>query len=64
MDQALIKKYIRNCFLQYAHNQTSIPVSENEYKELINQVEILKKQQPTLEYIEIVHDVVYEYLTQ
>lgn len=64
MDQALIKKYIRNCFFQYAHNQTSIPVGENEYKDLIQQVEQIKRQQPTLEYIEIVHDVVYEFLTQ
>jgi YqzH-like protein len=64
MDQALIKKYIRNCFLQYAHSQTSIPIGEEEYKDLIKQVVQIKKQQPTLEYIEIVQDVVYEFLTQ
>ncbi|WP_163102860.1 YqzH family protein [Peribacillus alkalitolerans] len=63
MDQALIKKYIRNCFLQYAHNQTSIPVGDEDYKDLIQQVEQIRKQQPSLEVHEIVHDVVYEYLT-
>ncbi|MEH7236967.1 YqzH family protein [Bacillus sp. JJ1562] len=63
MEDKFIRKLIRNYFYQYKHDSDSVPLSEQDYKVLI---ENIKKQQGIeieAELHEIINDVVYEYLT-
>jgi hypothetical protein len=63
MDEKFLRKLIRNCFYQYQYSEDSIPLSEKEYKELVEKV---KKTQQTAagSLREVVEDAVYEYLTK
>jgi YqzH-like protein len=60
----LLKKMIRNCFLQYQHDAESIPLTEEEYKHLCQKIIKAKEQVRDSDIYELVQDVVYEYLTK
>ncbi|WP_223702315.1 YqzH family protein [Sutcliffiella deserti] len=64
MEKILLKKMIRNCFLQYEHDLEFIPLNEEDYEKLAAEVEEIIKQDPTTEVFEVVNDVVYEYLRE
>ncbi|NLP49278.1 YqzH family protein [Bacillus sp. RO1] len=59
-----MKKMIRNCFVQYQHDFESVPLSEEEYEKMAEEVSSVVAQDPYLEVFDVVNDVVYEYLSK
>jgi hypothetical protein len=64
VENIFLKKMIRNCFVQYQHDFESVPLSEQDYKELIEEVELVMKEDPEADVFEVVNDAVYEYLSK
>ncbi len=64
MERNLVKKMIRNCFIQYQHDFESVPLNEEEYEKMASEVNQLTSEDPTLDVFEVVQDVVYEYLSK
>ncbi|MFX3658992.1 MAG: YqzH family protein [Ectobacillus sp.] len=63
MNEKLLRKMIRNCFYQYQYSEDTIPLSEEEYRQLIAQIKKLQTQQDAALY-ELIEDTVYEYITK
>jgi hypothetical protein len=64
VENKLLRKMIRNCFIQYQHDLESVPLSEEDYIRMTAEItEILQKEE-TSDVFEVVNDVVYEYLSQ
>ncbi|WP_417899793.1 YqzH family protein [Bacillus haimaensis] len=64
MENKLLRKMIRNCFIQYQHDLESVPMSEEDYIRMTAEItEILQKEGDS-DVFEVVNDVVYEYLSQ
>ncbi|WP_082153482.1 YqzH family protein [Bacillus sp. LL01] len=55
---------IRNCFVQYQHDFQSIPLSEEEYEKMVEEVNSIVAEGPESDVFEVVNDVVYEYLSK
>ncbi|KPB03806.1 YqzH family protein [Bacillus sp. CHD6a] len=64
MERNLVKKMIRNCFVQYQHNVESVPLSEEEYEKMAEEVSKVVAQDPASDVFDVVNDVVYEYLSK
>ncbi|WP_404428514.1 YqzH family protein [Sutcliffiella horikoshii] len=64
MERNLVKKMIRNCFIQYQHDFESVPLNEEEYEKMAGEVNRLTSEDPTLDVFEVVQDVVYGYLSK
>ncbi|WP_404346721.1 hypothetical protein LG311_13490 [Sutcliffiella horikoshii] len=64
MERNLVKKMIRNCFIQYQHDFESVPLNEEEYEKMAGEVNQLTSEDPALDVFEVVQDVVYEYLSK
>lgn len=64
MERNLVKKMIRNCFIQYQHDFESVPLNEEEYEKMAGEVNRLTSEDPALDVFEVVQDVVYEYLSK
>ncbi|WP_404468310.1 YqzH family protein [Sutcliffiella horikoshii] len=64
MEKNLVKKMIRNCFIQYQHDFESVPLNEEEYEKMAGEVNRLTSEDPSLDVFEVVQDVVYEYLSK
>lgn len=63
MDEALIKNMIRNCFYQYHYTKETLPLSESDYRQLLEEVRRMQGDQPSAELYEIIEDAVYEFIT-
>ncbi|WP_257347921.1 YqzH family protein [Pseudalkalibacillus decolorationis] len=64
MERLLIRKMIDRCLTDYFGDASLSPLTEDDYKQLISIVSnTIEKQENDPSY-EIVHDVVYTYLTQ
>jgi hypothetical protein len=64
MENKLLKKMIRNCFIQYQHDFDSIPLSEDDYEKMSEEVRRISEEDSSADVFEVVNDVVYEYLSQ
>jgi hypothetical protein len=64
MEKTLINKMIRNCLTQYGYGAASVPLSEQDYENLSDKILTIKAQETSEDLYAIIHDVVYEYLTQ
>ncbi|OXB92312.1 hypothetical protein B9L23_14025 [Parageobacillus galactosidasius] len=64
MDEKWIKKLIRNCFLQYGHDTESLFLHDFEWKQLCEKILLEKTNYEDMDMYEIVHDVIYEYITK
>jgi len=64
MERKLVKKMIRNCFMQYQHDLESVPLNEEEYKKMAEEVSRALAEDSNLEVFDVVNDVVYEYLSK
>ncbi|MFB5165621.1 hypothetical protein ETC01_12045 [Geobacillus sp. NFOSA3] len=64
MDEKWIKKLIRNCFLQYGHDTESLFLHDFEWKQLCEKILLEKTNHEDMDMYEIVHDVIYEYITK
>ncbi len=62
MDKVLIKKMIRNCFLQYEHSVETVPLTENDYEELYQEIQFRYVGTSAEALHELIEDLVYEYL--
>jgi len=62
MEKKLVIKMVKNCFKQY-YEADSTPISEKDLEELVNRVFQIKEEEPTADLIDVVNDVVYEFLT-
>ncbi|WP_416827133.1 YqzH family protein [Ectobacillus polymachus] len=62
MDERLLQKMIRNCFLQYYDCEVSIPISVVELKTMISKIKNRQKNGEETIY-ELIEDAVYEYVT-
>jgi len=63
VENKLLRKMIRNCFIQYQHDLESVPLSEEDYIRMTAEItEILQKEDAS-DVFEVVNDVVYEYLS-
>ncbi|MFD3447842.1 YqzH family protein [Microbacteriaceae bacterium 4G12] len=63
MENIFFKKMIQNCFYQYHYTKESLPLSEEDYEQLLANIEQARKEYPAIDLHEIVEDVVYEFLT-
>ncbi|MFT4416962.1 YqzH family protein [Fredinandcohnia humi] len=63
MDEKFIRKLIRNYFYQYQHDIDSVPLTEEEYTELLVKIKKLQQVEPEADLHDIINDIVYEYLT-
>ncbi|WP_078379941.1 YqzH family protein [Sutcliffiella halmapala] len=64
MEKKLLKKMIRNGFIQYRHDPESVPLSDDDYERLVGEVAEKLNEDTTAEVFEVINDVVYEYLSQ
>ncbi|MEA3321159.1 MAG: YqzH family protein [Bacillota bacterium] len=64
MERNLVKKMIRNCFIQYQHGFESVPLSEGEYEKMAEEVSRVVAENPASDVFDVVNDVVYEYLSK
>lgn len=64
MEKKLLKKMIRNGFIQYRHDLESVPLSEDDYERLVGEVVEKLKEDTKVDVFEVINDVVYEYLSQ
>lgn len=64
LNEKWLKKLIRNCFLHYKHDVELFPLTDSEWHELCTKIILEKQKHPTIDLYEIVHDVVYDYLTK
>ncbi|WP_226679861.1 YqzH family protein [Sutcliffiella horikoshii] len=64
MERNLVKKMIRNCFIQYQHDVESVPLREEEYEKMAEEVSRAVAADPNLKVFDVVNDVVYEYLSK
>ncbi|MBB3867336.1 hypothetical protein JTI59_08020 [Parageobacillus toebii] len=64
MDEKWLKKLIRNCFLQYGHDTESLFLHDFEWKQLCEKILLEKTNHEDMDMYEIVHDVIYEYITK
>ena len=63
MNEALIRNMIRNCFYQYHYTKETLPLSESDYRQLLEAIWRMQRDQPDAELYELIEDVVYEFLT-
>lgn len=64
MERNLVKKMIRNCFIQYQHDFESVPLNEEEYEKMAEEVSRAVAEDSDLQVFDVVNDVVYEYLSK
>ncbi|MGM0834665.1 MAG: YqzH family protein [Bacillota bacterium] len=64
MENKLLRKMIRNCFIQYQHDLESVPLSEEDYIRMTAEITELLQKEEASDVFEVVNDVVYEYLSQ
>lgn len=64
MERNLVKKMIRNCFIQYQHDFESVPLNEEEYEKMAEEVSKAVAEDSDLQVFDVVNDVVYEYLSK
>ncbi|MFS0635717.1 YqzH family protein [Mesobacillus foraminis] len=63
MDKKLIKKMVKNCFLQYSPGvEEAVTLSEEEFEMMYSKISQMKMREPNVDLYEIVHDVVYDFL--
>jgi hypothetical protein len=63
MEQKLIEKMIRNCFMQYEYGRGDVLLSDEDLIALCQRVIEEKQHCPEADVHEVVQDVVYEFLT-
>ncbi|SDP90110.1 YqzH-like protein [Litchfieldia salsa] len=64
MDEKLLHKMIQKCFLQYNHNLESVPLTKEEYLDLLVEIKQVLAINPNENLYDIINDLVYEYLTK
>ncbi|RSK28983.1 hypothetical protein EJF36_20020 [Bacillus sp. HMF5848] len=64
MDEKLLLKMVRNCFLQYEYLIESFPLHEEDIVHLCQEVQRIKENDKESSLHDIIQDVVYEYVTQ
>ncbi|WP_027407686.1 YqzH family protein [Anoxybacteroides tepidamans] len=64
MNEKWLKKFVRNCLLQYGRDVDEFPFTESEWADLSHKIILEKQKQPNSDLYEIVHDILYEYLTK
>ena len=64
MENKLLRKMIRNCFIQYQHDLESVPLSEEDYIRMTAEVTEILQKEDAFDVFEVVNDVVYDYLSQ
>jgi len=64
MERKLVKKMIRNCFIQYQHDWESVPLSEEEYEKMAEEIKESIANDPESDVYEVIQDAVYEYLSK
>ncbi len=64
MERNLLKKMIRNCFIQYQHDFDSIPLSDVEYEKMAEEVKKMINLNQESDVHEAINDAVYEYLSK
>ncbi|WP_285755903.1 YqzH family protein [Parageobacillus sp. G301] len=64
LDEKWLKKLIRNCFVQYGHDTECLPLNDSEWKQLCEKILLEKTNHEDMDMYEIVHDVIYEYITK
>jgi hypothetical protein len=64
LDEKWLKKFVRNCLLQYGRDMDEFPFTDSEWETLSQKILAEKQRHPELDLYEIVHDVVYEALTK
>jgi len=62
VEKKLLKKMIRNYFFQYNYDIDSVPLTEDEYDKLYD--EIKKQHHNAINISDLVNDVVYEYISK
>lgn len=63
MEKKLILKMIENSLKQYYRENEIFPLSAQDYEELYKKVLITRTIYAETELYEVIHDVVYEYIT-
>jgi hypothetical protein len=65
LEEKWLRKLIRNCFLQYGYDNESLPLNNEEWKQLCAKI-LAKKTSDDgdMDLYEIVHDVIYDYMTK
>jgi hypothetical protein len=61
MEEKMLRKMLRNCFLQYGRNLDEDPLPEEDTAYVIEK--ITRDKTEDTEWYEVVEDVVYSYLT-
>ncbi|MCA1030631.1 hypothetical protein LCL95_06185 [Bacillus timonensis] len=63
MDEKLLQKMIRNCFYQYNHDLSSVPLTQRDYEELYRRIKEELAIHASEDLHDIINNVVYEFLT-
>ncbi|MGG6437274.1 YqzH family protein [Saccharococcus caldoxylosilyticus] len=64
LEEKWLRKLIRNCFLQYGYDNESLPLNNEEWKQLCAKILAKKTDDGDMDLYEIVHDVIYDYITK
>jgi hypothetical protein len=64
MDEKLLQKMIRKCFLQYNHDLESVPLTTVEYENLLSEIKQALVLHPDENLYDMINDIVYDYLTK
>lgn len=63
MDKKFVYKMLRKCFKQYYSELDSLPIYEGDLETLYKKILQMKKDEPDTDLHEIIHDMVYEFVT-
>jgi cytochrome b involved in lipid metabolism len=61
-DKFLYQK-IKQCFLDYNHDLDHMPLTDIDYKKIVQRIENLLNENNESDLYVVIHDVVYDYLT-
>ncbi|MBB5326288.1 hypothetical protein HNQ34_003422 [Anoxybacillus tepidamans] len=64
MNEKWLKKFVRNCLRQYGRDTEAFPLTDSEWADLYQNILLEKQTNPDMDIYEVVHDVVYEYVTK
>jgi hypothetical protein len=63
MDKKFIYKMIKNVFKQYYQQGETLPLTEDDYSRLYEEIVALKEKEVAADLYDIINDVVYEFLS-
>jgi len=64
LDEKWLKKLVQNCLRQYGRDTEAFPLTDSEWADLYQNIVLENETHPEMNVYEIVHDVVYEYMTK